>query len=373
MIKKIIFGIFCLALGYCGYTQNRSIDFKAMEWKKVLKMAKVRKQLVFVDCYTSWCGPCKMLVKDVFTQDSVADFFNRNFVCVKMDMEKEGSDMRKTYQVNAYPTLLFIDPETEVIRHVIVGYREADALIEEGRKALDYRNNLSGLEKRYQQGEREPEFIYEYLSALKNGGKKQERDEVMEAYFEVLPDSVVVSPENWKILDSQLDAWSDPLCCALRQLVKHREEFGEFVDIRMVNLRINIVIQNNMGAFVRWKPGGQSAFNWEKYNALVSFLQQINYPEVPVWLAQLYTAAYLGREDYRGMFDSMKDALKFHFMDESEQHYYLMLYLSSFADCKDRKLLEEVTEWCEEWVKVYSEDRLLQMTKTKLEKALTFE
>jgi cation transport ATPase len=42
--------------------QNRSIDFEqTKEWKKVLKKAKKEKKLIFVDCYTSWCGPCKML------------------------------------------------------------------------------------------------------------------------------------------------------------------------------------------------------------------------------------------------------------------------------------------------------------------------
>ena len=286
-------------------------------------------------------------------------------------MEKEGSSLRKIYQVNAYPTLLFIDPETESVRHVIAGYREADALIEEGRKALDGRNGLGGLERRYRGGERGTEFVYEYLSALKNGGKKQERDRVMEEYFKAIPDSMLVNPGNWKILDSQLDAWTDPLCGAFRQLVKYREAFYTVADVQTVDLRINIVIQNNMSAFVRWKPQGQADFDWEKYNTLVSLLQRMNYPKVSAWLAQLYTAAYLGKGDYRGMFDSMKEALKFRFMDESEQHYYLLLYLSSFADCKDKKLLEEVTVWCDGWLRVYEGDKLLQMVKTKLEKALS--
>ena len=65
--------------------QNRSIGFEqTREWKKVIKKAKKEKKLIFVDCYTSWCGPCKMLAKDVFTRDEVADYFNANFVCAKV-------------------------------------------------------------------------------------------------------------------------------------------------------------------------------------------------------------------------------------------------------------------------------------------------
>ena len=71
--------------------QNRSIGFEqTREWKKVIKKAKKEKKLIFVDCYTSWCGPCKMLAKDVFTRDEVADYFNANFVCAKYDMEKDA-------------------------------------------------------------------------------------------------------------------------------------------------------------------------------------------------------------------------------------------------------------------------------------------
>ena len=62
--------------------QNRSIVFREGNWEKILKQAKKEKKLIFVDCYTSWCGPCKMLAKNVFTQDKVADFYNTEFVCV---------------------------------------------------------------------------------------------------------------------------------------------------------------------------------------------------------------------------------------------------------------------------------------------------
>ena len=66
--------------------QNRSIEFREGNWEQMLKMAKKEKKMIFVDCYTSWCGPCKMLAKNIFTQDSVADFYNVNFICFQIDM-----------------------------------------------------------------------------------------------------------------------------------------------------------------------------------------------------------------------------------------------------------------------------------------------
>ena len=64
--------------------QNRSIDFEqTKEWKKVLKKAKKEKKLIFVDCYNSWCGHCKMQAKDEFHMEEVANYFNANFVYAK--------------------------------------------------------------------------------------------------------------------------------------------------------------------------------------------------------------------------------------------------------------------------------------------------
>ena len=73
MMKKLFLLTLLVAGVMMGVeAQNRSIDFEqTKEWKKVLKKAKKEKKLIFVDCYTSWCGPCKMLAKDVFTRDEV--------------------------------------------------------------------------------------------------------------------------------------------------------------------------------------------------------------------------------------------------------------------------------------------------------------
>ena len=90
-MKKLVFLVLLLvAVTWSVNAQNRSINFEqTKEWKRIVKKAKKEKKLVFIDCYTSWCGPCKMLASKIFTQDAVADFFNENFVNTKYDMEKD--------------------------------------------------------------------------------------------------------------------------------------------------------------------------------------------------------------------------------------------------------------------------------------------
>jgi len=76
----------------------------------VADIAKSKDKLIFIDVYTEWCGPCKMMDKDVFTDGKLGDFFNDNFISYKVDAEKgEGPDISQLYDVMGYPTLLFLD------------------------------------------------------------------------------------------------------------------------------------------------------------------------------------------------------------------------------------------------------------------------
>lgn len=101
-----------------------------------LKQAGKSKKLVFVDAYTSWCGPCKMMSSRTFTDAKVGEYFNEHFVSMKIDMEKgEGPQVAMKYSVRAYPTLLFLNSKGEVV-HTVLGYRDATQLIEDGKKAV---------------------------------------------------------------------------------------------------------------------------------------------------------------------------------------------------------------------------------------------
>lgn len=115
-MKQILFFL----LIACTFTpgvraQDSGVCFeKGVEWKQVVKKAKKAKRLIFLDCYTSWCGPCKMLANKVFPNDTVGTFFNKHFINAKYDMEKDSSGvmLKKKYKIAAFPTLLFIDPKT---------------------------------------------------------------------------------------------------------------------------------------------------------------------------------------------------------------------------------------------------------------------
>lgn len=109
---------------------NEGIRFESCTFDEALKKAEQSGKLVFMDCYTSWCDPCRMMANQVFTQPAVGDYFNKHFVNLKMDMEKgEGKTLATRYAVSAYPTLLILDAEGNVLKK-IVGAQLAQELLQ---------------------------------------------------------------------------------------------------------------------------------------------------------------------------------------------------------------------------------------------------
>lgn len=88
------------------------------DWNLAIELAKKEKKLIYLDAMASWCGPCKLMDKKTFHNPEVAKFFNKNFINVKMDMEKNdaGERLMKEFEIVAYPTSLFIDHKEKVVR-----------------------------------------------------------------------------------------------------------------------------------------------------------------------------------------------------------------------------------------------------------------
>ena len=169
MKKLILFVLLIVTTMMNVVAQNRNINFEqTKEWKKIIKKAKKENKLIFVDCYTSWCGPCKILSRNVFTNDAVADFFNAHFINAKFDMEKDrdGVILKKQFGIRFFPTLVFVDPVSGEVLHRMVGAGSPDWLLAGGKLAMDSDNNLRSLMKRYEKGERNGKFIRDYASVL---------------------------------------------------------------------------------------------------------------------------------------------------------------------------------------------------------------
>lgn len=114
---------------------SRSIRFEEGSFEEILDKAGKAGKMVFVDAWTDYCQPCVMMEKDVFTLDSVADFYNRNFVNVRVHFGKE-KELAAKYGIGAYPSYLFINSAGKLV-YKAGGYSPAPQFIGYGQEALE--------------------------------------------------------------------------------------------------------------------------------------------------------------------------------------------------------------------------------------------
>ena len=112
------------------FGEYEGIQFQKADLKSALKKAQEQKKIIFVDVYASWCGPCKMLDRQTFSNKKVGEHFNNKFINIKLDGESsEGIEIMKKYQLRSYPTLLFLDENGNLISKN-TGFYSAKELIE---------------------------------------------------------------------------------------------------------------------------------------------------------------------------------------------------------------------------------------------------
>jgi len=137
-LLKISIAIFLIAFTSSTiYAQEAGIKFFKGTWSELLEKAKAEKKPFFVDIYAVWCGPCKWMSKNTFTNAQVGEYANQNYIAYKLDGEKgEGPTIAQKYKLEAYPTILFFSSEGNLVG-TQVGAQDSEAFISTMKKFKD--------------------------------------------------------------------------------------------------------------------------------------------------------------------------------------------------------------------------------------------
>ncbi|WP_158267071.1 thioredoxin family protein [Chitinophaga niastensis] len=168
---------------------------------EALAKAKVEDKLVFVDFYTSWCGPCKALSNEVFPLAEVGSFFNARFINCKIQCDDKGVgvELGKKYQVNAYPTLMFLDKNGEMV-HSEADAPSAEGLIQLAKTAMDPQKNLLSIIKEWNSGNRDEAFTKKYFTTLKEAYRTEKATIDFNSYFNKLSAEDKVKKSTFELI-----------------------------------------------------------------------------------------------------------------------------------------------------------------------------
>lgn len=157
------------------YPAEDSIQWvEGLSWQQIKQKAKLEGKYIFIDVIATWCAPCKKMDKETYVDETVGEIMNQHFVAVKVQMDKTGKDneevkrwyedaamLMKEYRIRAYPTLIFLSPDGEVVNK-LSGFRSAKQLIIQANIALKPGQKYEDPDREY--------FVRleEYQSGVKN-------------------------------------------------------------------------------------------------------------------------------------------------------------------------------------------------------------
>lgn len=236
--------------------------------------AKAENKLIFLDCFTTWCGPCKMMARDVFTQPKVGDFMNPRFVNIKIDMESAyGAPLAKKLQVTAFPTFIIFNADAQEIARFL-GSSPADEFIQTvGEKSKD--TGSSDLQKRWEQGDRDPQFLLQYLQTLTAAYKADDANLVAEALLEGKEATFAADSTLRVVFMRNI---TNPFAKSFVHTAKHPEALTEAIGQMPVNMKIQNVLANFQRQLISEQEDGTVKFDQARFDQFQALLKELKIP-----------------------------------------------------------------------------------------------
>ncbi len=229
-MRRIVLFIFTLCASLTLSAQGGMV-FETGTLDKALAKAKKLGKLVFVDCYTTSCGPCKYMANNVFTTKEAGDYFNKSFVNIKIEMTTaEGDALAKKYVVTGYPTFLLLDFDGKEVGRSLGSTSTAKDFIEVIERAQDKRNTLEYISEAYVKN-KNTENAYNYLTYLYNNSMYDKMVEITIDSFPLFDEFELFTDRMWKFVKYAM-FFSDDL---FDYVIDHRFEACTYAGDTRVN------------------------------------------------------------------------------------------------------------------------------------------
>ncbi|MES2329924.1 MAG: DUF255 domain-containing protein [Bacteroidota bacterium] len=218
-MKKILcFFLICISL--VSVAQNeKGIRFEhKLSWEEVKAKAKAESKYIFMDCFATWCTPCKYMDKEVYPKDTVGDYMNAKFISVKVQMDSAGMDneeiknwygdaktIRLLYKVTGLPTFLYFSPEGKILHRGVGSYKYTEFLGLSANAANPEKQYYTLLEN-YKAGEKDYGKMAYLADKARSLDDKETADRIskdyMNNYLFKLPEDTLFTKENIEFIGS---------------------------------------------------------------------------------------------------------------------------------------------------------------------------
>lgn len=304
-MKKLIGTIVLVLLTIISQANGKDgINFFEGTWDEVISEAKRTDKAIFVDFYATWCGPCKWMVKEVFTDYDVGEFFNENFINYQVDAEYEEMALVESIDLEAYPTLVFFNSDGDILSK-FVGALDSYELLIKGTQLLE----LPQTKAAFNENQGDYGALIDYLPMV----DEEEANDLALIYLNTL------SPEDWEtlqswdlIVDYVIDFRSD----VVQYILKNENIYSEFGE-SYTNYMLEVILKSVLAAAIEDQDEDllNLAINIEENTRELAGL--LEYPKNYYSLETQYLY-YFYISDYEKYFEYLTELVESYLWDDAE-------------------------------------------------------
>ncbi|MBS1746420.1 MAG: DUF255 domain-containing protein [Bacteroidetes bacterium] len=185
----LLLPFFTMAQEGVNFEQNLS-------WQQIQAKAKAEHKMIFMDCFTTWCGPCRYMSTTIFPQKVVADLMNEKFINVKVQLDttdadneevkswyQTGHDLAAQYDIRAYPTYLFFDENGKAVHRMVGSTQTGEDFVSRVKTAFDPSKQYYTLLDEYKAGKNDPHFLMSLANAAQDAYDMKQANKIAAAYL----------------------------------------------------------------------------------------------------------------------------------------------------------------------------------------------
>lgn len=339
--------------------QAKGVEFTDGNWSEVVGEARNANKFIFVKAYADWCLPCIEMLANEFSESEVGQFYNANFVNVKLNIESpEGKLFKEKYNIKGVPDLFFFDANGKLLHHE-TGLKGKTELLDIAKEILVSKPtlpaettakelpspqpigeggnvlavSLPSMQRQYDAGFRHASFLYEFAYIL----KKQELP-----YYEVANDYLdkirknTQSPRNLQFV---YDFADDLRTGAMDLLIKNKSLYERRIGTERLNLKIK-------QAVMRAVKLAKEREDTKLYEEARAIAQKADFPQLKAFLFEMDKSYFQGVNNWESYAETICEYMKA-YRGKDAQFLYMQAQ-AIIETSNDNKQLGAAKEWVEQ-------------------------
>ncbi|WP_081146868.1 thioredoxin family protein [Niastella vici] len=326
--------------------QETGVHFEHnLSWAEVQAKAKAANKYIFMDCFTTWCGPCKYMRTTIFPQQEMGNFINDKFISVEVQLDTTGKDddhvkswyadahaIMTQYAIKAFPTYLIFAPDGRVL-HRIVGGNSVKGFIGELQESFDTTKQYYTKLKQFENGRRDSAFLRQFAIQVSDAYDLPLGKKVAKAYL--AGQTNLFTPAALDLINLYTTRSSDQY---FDFLAKNATKIDGVIGAGKTEKKIRTIFLNE-GARIRWDDKNATA--WKNYQKKIAATLPAEANEITL---RINVNFYRGKRDWPNFEKAIGSYLKQYSKQMTDDELNSIAW-NIFETCPDMNCVSKILDW----------------------------